>query len=300
MKKITSCLLLFFTIFAIPTRADDKIVLNFKEEKIGLALASGGLLGAYELGALQYLREQGIEVTDFGSAIGTSVGAIILGSTLSNGLDETINLFMNIKNENIYNGKLSNSKCDFINYIMDRIYIRKGNIGNLALMTRGLLGGQSDTTPLREMIKSRVDENKILNSGVEVGFCTTPISNLLNTQCKYGEELNGKIADWIIASSSCYPVFKTYEVDGVKYMDGGYINSANADFLFDTFKCDKVVILDLMSYGKKCERDGVVSIVPTTDLGSFLDTTPSQIKSNYNQGYMDCKEYFEANVIIIK
>lgn len=73
--------------------ASEKVVLDFNNEKIGLSLGSGGLLGSYELGALQYLKEQGIEVTDFDSAIGTSIGSVVLSGVLSNGLEWTKDCF---------------------------------------------------------------------------------------------------------------------------------------------------------------------------------------------------------------
>lgn len=282
-----------------PVSANEKTVINFKEEKVGLALSGGGLLGAYELGALQYLREQGIEVEDFDSAIGTSVGSLILGSTLSNGLDYTTNLMLNVKSEDIYVGKLNNSRCQALNRYWDNVFIKKNNIGSISLMAKGLACGQLDTTPLRNLIRNGIDENKILNSGVEVGFCVTRSNNITKPLLKTGNDLVGKADDWVIASSSCWPVFKAYKVDGKAYIDGGYVSPANEKFLFNNYNCDKAIVIDLMSKERSTDPN-VIHIISDTDLGSFLDLTPEQIRSNYNQGYQDCKEYFENNVTIIK
>ena len=277
----------------------DKIVLNFKEDKIGLSLSGGGLLGSYELGALQYLREQGIEITDFDSAIGTSVGSLVLCSVLSNGQDYTTDMMMNIQANDICVGKLNNSKCEKLNNYWDKVFIKKNDIGNITLMGKGLICGQLDTTPLRNMIKNNINENKVLNSGVEIGLCVTPSTNLLKPQLKSGNQLNGKLADWTIASSSCWPVFEAYKVDGKAWVDGGYKSCHNADFLINNFNCDKIVVIDLQSKERSTDPN-MVHIVSSTDLGSFLDFSPEQIRANYNQGYNDCKTYFEGNVEIIK
>ena len=143
---------------------DKKIQLKFGEEKIGLALASGGFLGSYELGALNYLKDTGIEVEDFNSIIGTSVGAINMVSILGRGLDVATNMFLNITSKDIYNGKIANVDTDseifnkVINYVLNQVYVSPNNIGNLALMVRGLLGGSLDNMPLKELLKREINE----------------------------------------------------------------------------------------------------------------------------------------------
>lgn len=299
-KKIIFLLVILFGVSFMMVEcpmASEKLVLDFNNEKIGLSLGSGGLLGSYELGALQYLKEQGIEVTDFDSAIGTSIGSVVLSGVLSNGLEWTKDCFFNTTDEQIYNGKLTDSECEAIN----DIFKQKNNIGNISLIFRGVIKGQLDNQPFIDLIKNNIDEEKILNSGVEVGFCTTPVYTPTKVKCKSGSDLKGKTTDWIIASSSCYPVFPTYTVNRLKYMDGGYIDPTNAHFLFDKFNCDKIVVIDLMTYSDTYkDKENIAYICPSTDLGSFLNTDPEQILENYNQGYADMKEYFENNVVIIK
>ena len=103
-----------------PVEPEEKCVtLDFTKEKIGIALPSGGFLGSYTIGQLLYLRDIGINIEDFDSIIGTSVGSINLVSLLSNGLDNTLELWSNIKAEDIYEGDLSNTRCEELNKILD-------------------------------------------------------------------------------------------------------------------------------------------------------------------------------------
>ena len=276
------------------------ITLDFTKEKIGLALGGGGLLGAYEIGVLEYLMTKGLTLDKFDAAIGTSVGSIVLAAVLSIGFEETKDLMLNITSDQIFEEDgILDTRYESINNYWNKVYIKKDNIGNIALMLRGLLGGSLTTTPLRNMIKQKVNEEAILNSGIDVGFCVTPSNAILKPQVKRGEDLIGFAADYVIASSSCWPVFKAYKVNGKSWIDGGYKSSHNANFLYEQSSCDKVIAVDLQSKERSTDVN-MVHIISKTDLGSFLDFTPDQIQFNYQQGYKDAQDYFEKYVTIIK
>ena len=40
---------------------------------------------------------------------------------------------------------------------------------------------------------------------------------------------DGRLVDWIIASASCFPVFPTRQIDGDRYIDGGYYDNLPID-----------------------------------------------------------------------
>ena len=288
---------------------DRKVTLNFKEEKIGLALASGGFLGAYELGALKYLREAGIGVDDFDSIIGTSVGAVNLVSLLANGLDKTIELFLNVSSNDIYNGNLVkiNTRYKLLNNILSKIlkkiYTAPNNIGNLALVARGLFG-HLDNSPLKKYLDDNITDeglDKILNTDKDIALCTTKLKGFKTVVADKSILTKDNIFNYVMASSSAYPVFPKYTINGEKYVDGGYKDSCNAQYLFKNFGCDKVVILDLADNREKWQGyKSIAYVYPTADLGSFLDTNKEQINKNFEQGYRDARIYFEDNVEIIK
>lgn len=279
-----------------------QVTLDFTKEKIGIALPSGGFLGSYTVGQLMYLRDAGIEIENFDSIVGTSVGAINEVALLSVGLDGTIDIWNNIKSEDIYSGDLSTTKCEAFNKILDKLYTQGNNIGNLALILRGFIGGSVDNSPLRELLESKVDKDKVLNSGIEVGLVTTKLDGFKQVIAtnRNGKLTSDNLIDYTMMSSSCYPVFPIAEYKGEKYIDGGYTDPNNGKFLFSEFNCDKAIVLDLQNYGNNFSSDNrVVYCSPSEDVGSFLDTNQETIQRNMKLGYKDMKKAME-NVKIIK
>ncbi len=279
-----------------------QVTLDFTKEKIGIALPSGGFLGSYTVGQLMYLRDAGIEIENFDSIVGTSVGAINEVALLSVGLDGTIDIWNNIKSEDIYNGDLSTTKCEAFNKILDKLYTQGNNIGNLALILRGFIGGSVDNSPLRELLESKVDKDKVLNSGIEVGLVTTKLDGFKQVIAtnKNGKLTSDNLIDYTMMSSSCYPVFPIAKYEGENYIDGGYTDPNNGKYLFSEFNCDKAIVLDLQNYGNNFSDDNrVVYCSPSADVGSFLDTNQETIQRNMKLGYEDMKKAME-NVKIIK
>lgn len=279
-----------------------QVMLDFTKEKIGIALPSGGFLGSYTVGQLMYLRDAGIEIENFDSIVGTSVGAINEVALLSVGLDGTIDIWNNIKSEDIYSGDLSTTKCEVFNKILDKLYTAGNNVGNLALILRGFIGGSVDNSPLRELLESKVDKDKVLNSGIEVGLVTTKLDGFKQVIAtnKNGKLTSDNLIDYAMMSSSCYPVFPIAEYKGEKYIDGGYTDPNNGKFLFSEFNCDKAIVLDLQNYGNNFSSDNrVVYCSPSEDVGSFLDTNQETIQRNMKLGYEDMKKAME-NVKIVK
>lgn len=279
-----------------------QVTLDFTKEKIGIALPSGGFLGSYTVGQLMYLRDAGIEIENFDSIVGTSVGAINEVALLSVGLDGTIDIWNNIKSEDIYKGDLSTTKCEAFNKILDKLYTTGNNVGNLALILRGFIGGSVDNSPLRELLESKVDKDKVLNSGIEVGLVTTKLDGFKQVIAtnRNGKLTSDNLIDYAMMSSSCYPVFPMAEYKGEKYIDGGYTDPNNGKYLFSEFNCDKAIVLDLQNYGNNFSDDNrVVYCAPSEDVGSFLDTNQETIQRNMKLGYEDMKKAME-NVKIIK
>lgn len=279
-----------------------QVILDFTKEKIGIALPSGGFLGSYTVGQLMYLRDAGIEIENFDSIVGTSVGAINEVALLSVGLDGTIDIWNNIKSEDIYSGDLSTTKCEAFNKLLDKLYTTGNNVGNLALILRGFIGGSVDNSPLRELLESKVDKDKVLNSGIEVGLVTTKLDGFKQVIAtnRNGKLTSDNLIDYTMMSSSCYPVFPIAEYKGEKYIDGGYTDPNNGKFLFSEFNCDKAIVLDLQNYGNNFSSDNrVVYCSPSADVGSFLDTNQETIQRNMKLGYEDMKKAME-NVKIIK
>ena len=96
------------------------------------------------------------------------------------------------------------------------------------------------------------------------------------TELESGEEKvfdKGSVATALCASSSIPPFFKPVIIDGVRYIDGAYVNSIPAD-LVKQMGADYIVGIDLST------RDAKPSI-----LKKFFPTYKSKVKEPWTKGY---------------
>jgi NTE family protein len=164
-----------------------------------LVLSGGGSKGAYQVGVLRYLTEQGLS---WDIVCGVSVGALN-GSFISQyekdfqrqGAMHLEMLWKTIKgNRSIY---------------------RTHTLGQLG---RILEGGLFSAKPLRDMIYDNLDRTNILASGVKLHVgaisCTTG-------EYRSVDEMNENLHDWIVASSAFPVAFPPVKIDGDTWTDGG-------------------------------------------------------------------------------
>ena len=135
----------------------------------GLVLSGGGTKGAYQFGAYKALKELGIEFDGVaGTSIGALNGAFIVQDDFKNMEDIWLNKdyksFMDIE-ENFYE-KYKNiaMKPKNINAILELINKVRKNEG-------------IDITPLRNLLKENIDEQKIRNSSKDFGLVTVYLDN---------------------------------------------------------------------------------------------------------------------------
>lgn len=99
--------------------------------KIGLALAGGGSLGAYQVGILKYLKEKNWH---FDVVTGTSVGAINGALVVTDDIEELEKLWLEISNDKIMlNGMDLNKEVltelnpDYIFKFLKNVWYAKGS-----------------------------------------------------------------------------------------------------------------------------------------------------------------------------
>lgn len=62
--------------------------------------------------------------------------------------------------------------------------------------------------PLEELVRSRLDEEKIRQSPKEFGIVTVEIPSLKASEMAKEDIPQGQMADYLLASAACYPAFK--------------------------------------------------------------------------------------------
>jgi NTE family protein len=176
-------------------------------KKRALILGGGGCRGAFQVGKLKQLVEQGYR---WDQITGVSVGAInavFLG--MFNKKDQDFGV---AQLETLWKIKI-NGNCSIYEPWLP------GPLTYVASLWKGSL---FDTTPLRNLIESNVDTDKIKNSNVSisVGVCS-----LNSGKFKTVSGFHPNIIDYVMASSGFPIAFPTTEIDGEVFTDGGIRNA---------------------------------------------------------------------------
>ena len=77
-----------------------------------------------------------------------------------------------------------------------------------------------DITPLKQLIESVVDEERIRTSGRELFITTYSITDRRLLTLNAREIPEGEIGDMLLASAY-FPAFKNQKLNGKRYVDGG-------------------------------------------------------------------------------
>ena len=166
----------------------------------GLVLEGGGAKGSYQIGAWKALREAGITIE---GVAGASVGALNGAMVCMDDLETAEYLWENISYSKV---------MDVDDSVMESVRNRDLKALNMSLLVseakKVLKDKGFDITPLRELIGSAIDEEKIRTGPRELYITTYSLSDrqLLTVDAK--ELPPGEIGDMLMASAYL-PVFKT-------------------------------------------------------------------------------------------
>ncbi|MEI3526552.1 MAG: patatin-like phospholipase family protein [Bacilli bacterium] len=254
--------------------------------KIGLALAGGGSLGAYQVGILKYLKEKNWH---FDVVTGTSVGAINGALVVTDDIEELEKLWLEISNDKIMLNGMDLNKELLTELNPDHIF--------KFLKTFGTLKGVK-ITPFKELCKKYINPVKIQQSACEFGTICVDFPKLVEEKIDMKKIDEHLVLPFIHASSACYPVFPIEKINDKKYIDGFYKNNLPIDFCF-ALGADKVIAIDLGMFGTKPQNSylidlpNVIYLKPKINLGSFMDFRHEVIKKNIQRGYHDAQKYFK-------
>ena len=248
---------------------------------VGLALEGGGARGAFHMGAVKALLEEGY---DFQGVAGTSIGALN-GALIAQGdfetgyrLWETLNSSIifemdEAKLRDILSRKIDRDTRTFLTAKIKQIIENKG----------------IDTSGIRKLLNDCIDEKKIRESPMDFGIVTVSLSDFKPLEL-YKEDIpEGRLVDYLMASAN-YPVFRIEPIDGKFYIDGGFYDNCPANLLIRK-GYRKLVIVRTFARGiiRKLEDESVevIRISPSEDLGSILNFDEKMIQNNLKLGYYD-------------
>ena len=240
----------------------------------GLVLAGGGAKGSYQVGVYQALMELGW-LPDV--ITGASVGSLNAALFVMGKVNEAADLWRSLDNHGVLElpeGKTPEELRDFL--------------------LETLRGGGLNTEPLGQTIDQYMDENAIRASHIKYGLVITEMNTLRSVQCTLDDIPQGQLKDYMLASSACFPALRPYEIDGVKYIDGGWRDNMPLE-LATKMGATELIGVDVDGVG--LTRPNLTGL-PTRiirshwDLGPLFDFDGARAAKNIALGYMDTMREF--------
>lgn len=249
------------------------------EEKKALVLCGGGARGGYHIGVWKALKEIGYVPSII---TGTSVGALN-GALLTIKEDDLAEeIWQNMSMETVFNKK---EKMD-INAIKSpaEFLLQIGEVGGI------------DPVPLKKLVNKLADEKKFRQSDIDFGLVVTAVKPMRMVTKFVDQMEEGKIADYILASSACFPIMKMYEINGENYVDGGYSDNIPFELALQR-GAKEMVIVDMPGIFKLKKVEDINAkvhyIFPKHDLGNFIIFNKETANRDIVLGYLDTMKVFD-------
>lgn len=251
-------------------------------EKTGLVFAGGGARGSYQIGAWKAFRELGMT---FDSVIGTSVGALNAALYVMGDLDLAENLWRELELEAVVGWRDEQAEAPEPESVVKT---------DLFLLSRYVRGGAFSMEPLRRLINSRIDEERIRSSGMDMGLVTFNLSDM-KPHIAFLEAIpEGQMTEWLLASA-CLPAFEPQEVDGKKYIDGAVYDNMPIEPLYLRGH-RRIVAVDISGLGRvrsfHADDLELIRIRTSDSLGGMLQFSPELSERNMRLGYCDTLKRF--------
>ena len=250
--------------------------------KRALVLAGGGSRGAYQIGVWKALRELGI---DFDIVTGSSVGALNGALMVQGDFDAAMQLWENITTQDVMTDILTEDDLSS----MKEADIWRNFVHDV------LEQGGCDITPLENKIRSLLDEKRFRDSAIDYALVTVEYPSLKPLELSKSQIPEGQVCDYLLASSACFPAFKIKEINGSKYIDGGYHDNLPMNLALK-LGAEEIIAVDLQSMGiirkPKIDEDKLTVIRSHWNLGPFILFDKSYARRNIALGYLDTMKVF--------
>lgn len=240
----------------------------------GLVLAGGGAKGSYQVGAYRALKELGWQPDII---TGTSVGCLNAALFVLDKVSEAEELWKNLDIHGVLETPDGKSPEELQNFLLDTV--RSGGL---------------DLEPLGDVIDRYLDEDAIRAAPVRYGLVMTEMNTLKSIQLTVEQIPHGRLKEYMMASSACFPALRPRVIDGVKYIDGGWRDNMPLT-LASNMGATELVAVDIEGVGyNKPNRTGLPTRVIRShwDLGPMFDFDGVRAARNIALGYLDTLRAF--------
>ncbi len=242
-----------------------------------LVLSGGGSKGSYQIGAWKALRELHIK---YDIITGTSVGALNGAIMVQNEYYKALNIWRKLNLKVLFGEDAISNTNNFEIYKMySKHFIKYGGI---------------DAKGLEHLIKSTINPKKFYNSPINYGLTAYNITTKTPITLTKNEIKKEELTNYLMASSACFPAFKKKDIEGEKYIDGGYYDNLPINMAID-MGADEIIAIDLSAPGLKKAPKKKVKITyirPRNKLTNFLNFYEKGNANNIKYGYNDTMKVF--------
>lgn len=245
--------------------------------KTAVVLSGGGAKGSYQLGVWKALRELHIK---YDIVTGTSIGAINGVLMCEKSYFKAKRIWHKLNLEYLFN-ELPKSNKD-----IDILKLFGGNF---------IKNGGMDIKKIETIIEKNVNKRKFYNSKIDFGLITYNFTTKKPIILSKDKIPSDKLTDYLMASATCFPAFKMKEIDGDKYIDGGYYDNLPIELAIK-LGAEFLIIVDLGSPGfKRRPSKNIDSILikPKNNISFFLNFDEKVAKINVRFGYNDTLKAFK-------
>ena len=246
--------------------------------KRALVLSGGGSRGAYECGAWQALRELNVRLD---GVYGTSIGALNAALVAQDDFDAALDLWNNISIRQIV------AVDEDEDFAVETMLSRKRDI--IPFLLENAHNFKMDVSPLVKLIDEKLDEGRVRASGMQLGMMLTRMPQFSGRAVRLCEIPQGQLADYLLASASCFPIFPMKEIGGEKYMDGGYADNMPIAMAIED-GAEEIIAVDIHPQPVHPEygcMPFLKQIHPLHDLGGCMDFNPQLLRRSRLMGYYD-------------
>ncbi len=251
--------------------------------KLGLALGSGGSKGAYQVGFFQAIKELKIP---YHIITGASIGALNGAIMTTGDLPMLERLWHNLE--------LKKVMKHGINLDLDEI-LRSDKKELFKFITSYIKNRGIDISPFKTLIAECLDVEKLLASPIAFGVTVATYPKMVGKDIDIKKIRKEEIADYLLASASCYPAFPVTTIGEEQYIDGAYHDRLPIDFAF-RLGADHVIAVDLnttqYSHPEHLDKSNVTYIRSYHHLGPFLMIRSDVMARNMRLGYLDTMKKF--------
>ena len=253
--------------------------------KYSLVLAGGGTLGAYQVGAIKFLKEQNVE---FDIVVGTSIGAINGAFVAAHREDLLEDFWKSITIEDVIENGVN----------LDSSIIKEFSFAKLKMLKKsyGIIKG-ANISPFKKYLSNVIFPRDYKKSDIKFGLITSTYPIFRKVEVLVNDLKKDYVLPYIHASSACFPFFPKEKIDGREYVDGFYVDNLPIDYAIK-LGAKNIIAIDLGMFSIDASNNplthlpNVKLINPKTSLGSFLNFDKKIIEKNMKIGYLDCKKAF--------